>query len=73
MKAFDFFGNELNIGDKVICMVLDYRSLAEAEVLKITDKKVKLRILDSELNTGIPEHRIGGEIYQFHNQVIKKK
>lgn len=36
----DFYGVEVKIGDKVICMVKNYRSLVEATVVKITDKTI---------------------------------
>jgi hypothetical protein len=36
----DFYGSEVKLGDKVVCMVKDYRSLMEADVIKITDKTV---------------------------------
>lgn len=36
----DFYGTEVKIGDTVVCMVKNYRSLVEAIVVKITDKTV---------------------------------
>ncbi len=36
----DFYGVEVKLGDRVVCMVKDYRSLVEATVIKITDKTV---------------------------------
>lgn len=36
----DFYGVEVKLGDTVVCMVKDYRSLVEATVVKITDKTV---------------------------------
>jgi hypothetical protein len=36
----DFRGSEVKLGDKVVCMVEDSRSLTEADVIKITDKTI---------------------------------
>ena len=36
----DFYGTEVKLRDKVICAIKNYRSLVEAEVIKITDKTV---------------------------------
>ncbi len=36
----DFYGVEVKLGDKVVCMVKNYRSLMEANVIKITDKTI---------------------------------
>lgn len=36
----DFYGTEVKIGNTVVCMVKNYRSLVEAIVVKITDKTV---------------------------------
>lgn len=36
----DFYGTEVKIGDKVVCTIKNYRSLVEAEVVKITEKMV---------------------------------
>jgi hypothetical protein len=36
----DFYGVEVCLGDTVVCMVKDYRSLVEATVIKITAKTV---------------------------------
>lgn len=36
----DFYNSPVKVGDKVICMVKNYRSLQEAVVTRITDKTV---------------------------------
>jgi hypothetical protein len=36
----DFFGVEVKLGDSVVCMMKNYRSLMEATVIKVTDKTV---------------------------------
>ena len=36
----DFYKSPVKVGDKVICMVKDYRSLVEAVVTRITDKTI---------------------------------
>jgi len=41
----DFYGVEAYLGDTVVCMVKDYRSLVEATVIKITDKTVVVEYL----------------------------
>lgn len=36
----DFFNSPVEVGDTVVCMVKDYRSLMQATVIKITDKTI---------------------------------
>lgn len=36
----DFLGNELNVGDKVVCIELDYKNLKKATITKITPKTI---------------------------------
>jgi hypothetical protein len=36
----DFYGVEAKLGDRVVCMVKNYRSLMEATVIKVTDKTI---------------------------------
>jgi hypothetical protein len=43
----DFFGVDVKLGDSVVCMVKNYRSLMEATVIKITDKTVVVEYLIS--------------------------
>lgn len=52
----DFYGVEVKLGDRVVCMVKDYRSLVEATVIKITDKTVVVEYLLS--------HSIADRIYK---------
>jgi hypothetical protein len=39
----DLLGQEIKVGDKVVCMVSGYRSLMFAKVVKLTPKKVGLQ------------------------------
>ena len=36
----DFYKSPVKVGDKVICMVKNYRSLQEAVVTKVTEKTI---------------------------------
>lgn len=36
----DFYNSPVKVGDKVVCMVKNYRSLVEAVVTRVTDKTV---------------------------------
>ena len=36
----DFFKSPVEVGDTVVCMVKNYRSLVQATVIKVTDKTV---------------------------------
>lgn len=38
----DFFGQELNIGDKVAVTPKDYRGLVEATIISLTPKNVRV-------------------------------
>ncbi len=38
----DFLGNELNVGDKVVCIELNYKNLVKGEIVKITPKAMKV-------------------------------
>lgn len=42
----DFNGVEVNVGDSVICMVKNYRSLVKAQVVKITEKTVVVQYIN---------------------------
>lgn len=39
----DFLGNELNIGDNVACIELDYKNLVKGEVVKLTPTAVRVK------------------------------
>jgi len=67
---YDFIGNEIKVGDKVVGMLLNYRSFVIYKILKITDKKVKLEIIDCPENIFSRSH-IGKIIYQSHDQIVK--
>lgn len=36
----DFYKSPVKVGDKVICMVKNYRSLVEASVTRVTEKTI---------------------------------
>jgi len=38
----DFYGVEVELGDKVVCMVKNYRCLQEAEVISIATKTIQV-------------------------------
>ena len=63
MKAFDFLGKEINIGDIVVFVQLHYRDLSKGTITKITPKTVL--ISHDKTNWG------SKEIRQYHSQVIK--
>lgn len=56
----DFLGQELNVGDEVVYMRIDSRSLSKAEVASVGKKMVTLWIRKPDIKTR-----------QFHNQVVK--
>lgn len=39
----DFLGNQLNIGDKVVCIELNYKNLVRGEVIKITPQAMRVK------------------------------
>ena len=36
----DFLGNNLEVGDEVVCIQKDYKNLIEGQITKITDKTI---------------------------------
>ena len=64
MIAKDFFGNDLQVGNTVAFMQLNYRSLKQGTIIKITDKIVFIE--HEKFNVG------GNQTKQAHDQVIKK-
>ena len=64
-KKFDFLGNEVNIGDEVVFMQLQYRSLMKGKIIKMTNKKVY--ISHEQTNT------CSKESIQRYDQIIKIK
>lgn len=65
MKAHDFFGNEISIGDTVAFMQKGYRIFLTGTVVKITEKT--LLIEHERTNVGSTQTK------QFHDQVFVKK
>jgi peroxiredoxin len=63
MKAYDFLGKEINIGDNVVFVQLSYRNLLKGIITKITPKT----LIISHGRTNV----CSKETKQFHNQVIK--
>lgn len=39
----DFLGNQLNVGDKVVCIELNYKNLVRGEVTKITPQAMRVK------------------------------
>ena len=59
----DFLGYELNIGDDVVFMQKEYRSLMRGRIIKIT----KCMVVVEHEKTNV----CSTETKQFHDQVIK--
>ena len=38
----DFLGNELNVGDNVVCIVSGYRGFTKAKILSISAKRIRV-------------------------------
>ena len=49
----EFYGVEVKLGDRVVCMVKNYRSLMEATVIKITDKTVLVEYSTNRAKFGL--------------------
>jgi len=61
--AQDFLGNELNVGDDVVFMRLNYRSFAKGTIRSLTPKMAHIT---HEYLSGS-----GTESKQFHDQIVK--
>jgi len=59
----DFLGNELNIGDEVVFMQLNYRSLMKGTIVSMAEKQA---IIDHQM-TNTCRHKTK----QFYSQLIK--
>lgn len=46
MKHFDFFGQELVVGDRVAYIDRKYQELRNGEILKLNEKQATIRDLD---------------------------
>jgi hypothetical protein len=64
----DFIGNELFVGDMVIIVAPNYRSLVLGKVIKFTPVRVKVAYMNT-WNYGNPGHY--QEVLQTPDQVIK--
>ena len=61
--AKDFLGEEINVGDEVVFVQMQYRNFYQGKIVKITDKML---FIDHEKdNLGKSQTK------QKHNQVIK--
>jgi len=58
--AKDFLGNKLSVGDKILFMMVGYRSLQDGTVVKMGEKKATILPQNSDRET-----------YQFYSQLIK--
>ena len=63
LAAKDFLGNDINVGDALIYMVLGYRELKHSFIMKITRKCVFLHGGKRLDNTKL--------VRQEHHQVVK--
>lgn len=63
-KHVDFLGNELNIGDDVVFMQLNYRNLLKGKIVSLSKYKAK-----------ISHEKIGSrsDTSQLKNQIVKIK
>lgn len=69
MKAFDFLGNKLNVGNEVVFFALKYRCLTKGKITKITEKMIFIDFINT-WNYGKDNVRVDN-CKQYHNQVIK--
>lgn len=58
----DFLGNELNVGDEVVCIELNYKNLKRATVVRITPKTIFVTYNKWGLAT---------EVKRYSDQVVK--
>lgn len=63
----DFLGNELQVGDKVVCLERDYRNLIRATVVKLTPKMIFVEFTRKTY----PDHMVTEEVKCFSDQVVK--
>jgi predicted Mrr-cat superfamily restriction endonuclease len=61
--AKDFLGNDINVGDKVVFMQVNYRGLMIGKIVSLSKQKAKLK--HEMTNT------CSTETTQYHNQMIK--
>ena len=47
----DFYNSPVKVGDKVICMVKNYRSLVEAIVTRVTDKTITVEYQHPQISS----------------------
>ena len=59
----DFLGNVLKVGDEVVFMQINYRSLMRGTIIKLSEKKAT--ISHEETNT------YKTKSIQFYNQIVK--
>jgi hypothetical protein len=60
----DYFGKELNIGDEVVYMRINYRDLRKAKIIRMGPKKATIEYLSGKIGRS-------GKTTQFYNQLIK--
>jgi hypothetical protein len=41
----DFLGNQVNVGDKIVCIELGYKNLVHGEIVKITPKAMRVKYM----------------------------
>lgn len=63
----DFLGNELKVGDKVVCLEKDYKNLIHATVVKLTEKTIFVEFT----RRAFPGVDRTETVKRFSDQVIK--
>ena len=58
----DFLGNVLKVGDTIVFMIPNYRSLASGKIIKLNDKKLTIEYYDRGIKR---------TFMQFYDQVVK--
>ena len=69
MKAKDFLGRELKVGDEVVFMEVEYRSLKKGTIERLTNKMVFIK--DGRVKYLADQKSHPMLTKQFQNQVIR--
>lgn len=67
----DYLGKELAIGDYVVFVRQRYREFAKGQIIKFTDKNVRLRCLDSHGNPMPERSWCSNTLLQTPKQLIR--
>ena len=63
----DFLGNELQVGDKVVCLEKDYKNLIKATVVKLTEKTIFVEFT----RRAFSDRMVTETVKRFSDQVVK--